>query len=119
MPQQTFATNAQQMSNFLFHVGQSTNVLLIPIHGRQMHRLLLTVKPNVAGFCDWCGKCYDQIALELLGERFIETVYYAESVRDRGVKSRAFIDGFQAALFSLKGGRLSQPHICAGAVGQP
>ena len=93
-------------------------MLLIPTSERQMHRLFPTVMPNVAGFCDWCGKCYDQIALEILGEYLIATAYDTETVRDRGVRSRAFIDGFGAALFSFKSAGLSQPHSCAGAVGQ-
>ena len=63
-------------------------------------------------------KGYDQIALEILGEYLIATAYDAEKVRDRGVSSRAFIDGFEAALFSFKSAGLSQPHSCAGAVGQ-
>ena len=74
--------------------------------------------PNVAGFCNWCGKCYDQISLEILGEYLIATAYDAETVRDRGVRSCAFIDGFVAALFSFKRAELSQSHSCAGAFGQ-
>ena len=46
------------------------------------------------------------------------TAYDTETVRDRGVRSRAFIDGFEAALFSFKSAGLSQPLSCAGAVGQ-
>ena len=67
-----------------------------------MYRLLPTVMPNVAAFCDWCGKCYDLIALETLVENLVATAYDGETVRDRGVRSRAFIDGFEAALFSYK-----------------
>ena len=118
MHQQAQVVNNQQVFNFPFHVGHSTNLLLIPTSERQMHRLFPTVMPNVAGFCDWCGKCYDQIALEILGEYLMATAYDTETVRDRGVRSRAFIDGFEAALFSFKSAGLSQPHSCAGAVGQ-
>ena len=118
MHQQAQVVNNQQVFNFPFHVGHSTNLLLIPTSERQMYRLFPTVMPNVAGFCDWCGKCYDQIALEILGEYLMATAYDTETVRDRGVRSRAFIDGFEAALFSFKSAGLSQPHSCAGAVGQ-
>ena len=52
MPQQTPVTNNHQLLNFPFHVGHSTNLLLIPPSERQMHRLFPTVMPNVAGFCD-------------------------------------------------------------------
>ena len=84
---------------------------------KKMHRLFPTVMPNVAGFCDWCGKCYDQIALEIMGEYLIATANDAETVRDRGVRSHAFIDAFEAALL-FKSAGLSQPQSCAGAVGQ-
>ena len=104
--------------HFPFHVGHSTNLLLLPLQERQMYRLLPTVMPNVAGFCDWCGKSYDLIALETLGEYLVATTYDGETVRDRGLRSRAFIDGFEAALFSFKGAGLSQPHGCSGPVVQ-
>ena len=74
--------------------------------------------PNVAGFCDWCGKCYDLIALETLGEYLVATSYDGETARDRGVRSSAIIEGFKAALFSFKGAGLSQPHGCSDPVVQ-
>ena len=118
IPLQAPVTNNQHMFNFPFNVEHSSNLLLIPTSERQMHRLFPTVMPHVAGFCDWCGKCYDQKALEILGEYLIATAYDAETVRDRGVRSHAILDGFEAALFSFKSAGLSQPHSCAGAVGQ-
>ena len=51
-----------------------------------------------AAHCDWCGKSFDQVALETLGDYLMATAYDRETVRDRGVRSRAFIDGFEAAL---------------------
>ena len=71
--------------------------------------------PNIAGFCDWCGKTYDQIALETLGEYLLATSYEAETVRDRNVRSRAFKDGFEAALFTFKNAGLLQPSTCMGS----
>ena len=118
IPQQAPVTNNQQILNFFFNVEHSSNLLLIPTSERQIHRLFPTVMPHVAGFCDWCGKCYDQIALEILGEYLIATAYGAETVRDRGVRSRAFIDGSEAALFSFKSAGLSRPHSWGGALGQ-
>ena len=53
--------------HFPFQVGHSTNLLLLLLQERQMYRLLPTVMRNVAGFCDWCGKCYNLIALETGG----------------------------------------------------
>ena len=116
-PQLSGGPNPVPTHHFPFQVGQSTNLLLLPLQERQMYRLLLTVMPNVAGFCDWCGKCY-LIALETLGEYLVATAYDGETVRDRGVRSRAFIDGFEAPLFSFKGAGLSQPHGCSGPVVQ-
>ena len=118
IPQQAPVANNQQVFNFPFNVEHSSNLLLIPTSERRMRRLFPTVMPHVAGFCDWCGKCYYQVALEILGECLIATAYDAETVRDRGVGSRAFIDGFEAAFFSFKSAGLSQPHSCAGAVEQ-
>ena len=67
IPQQAPVTNNQQSFNFPFNVEHSSNLLLTPTSERQMHRLFPTVMPHVAGFCNWCGNCYDQIAMEILG----------------------------------------------------
>ena len=104
------------MKDYLFQVRHSTNLLLLPLYERQMYRLLSTVMPNVGGFCIWCGTCYNLIALETLGKYLVATSYDGETVRDIGEMSRAFIDVFEAALFSFKGARLSQPHGCSGPV---
>ena len=87
---------------FPFHVVHSPNVLFIPIDVRRNFRLFPTVMPNVARHCDQCGKTYDQVALETLGDYLTATAYEGETVRARGVRSRAFIDGFEAALFIFK-----------------
>ena len=42
------------------------------------------------------------ISLETLGENLMATEYDGETVRDRGTRSRAFIDGFEVALFLFK-----------------
>ena len=106
------------LPNIPFQVSHSTNLLLLPLHERQINRLFTPVMPHVAGFCDWCEECYDLNALETLGRYLIATSYDTETVRDRGVRSRAFIDGFEAALFSFKGAGLSQPQSCSGPVVQ-
>ena len=100
---------------FIVQATHSTNILFLPAEERNVYRLSPTVMPNIAGFCDWCGKTYDQIALEILGEYLLATAYEAETVRDRNVRSRAFIDGFEAALFTFKSAGLSQPSTCMGA----
>ena len=62
IPQQAPVTNNQQVLMFPFNVEHSSNLLLTPTNEKQMQRLFPTVMPHVAGFCYWCGKCYDQIA---------------------------------------------------------
>ena len=104
---------------FPFHVTHSPNLLLIPVNERMNIRLFPTVMPNVAGYCDRCNKSYDQVALETLGDYLAATAYEGETVRDRGVRSRAFKDGFEAALFCFKSAGLSEPQRCDGAVVQP
>ena len=48
---------------YVVQMAHSTNVLLLPAEERNVYRLSPTVMPNIAGFCDWCSKTYDQIAL--------------------------------------------------------
>ena len=103
---------------YAVHTTQSTSFLLLPARERETYRLYPTVMPNIAGFCDWCDKTYDQIGLEIFGEFLLATAYYAETVRDRNVRSRAFIDGFEAALFTFKNAGLSQPRSCVEPVVQ-
>ena len=86
----------------------------MPINERDNCRLFPTVMPNVAGISEYCIKTYDQIALETLGDYLAATAYDGETVRDRRVQSRAFIDGFEAALFIFKRWGLFQPYSCTG-----
>ena len=103
---------------FPFNMTHSMNSQLIPAQERHGIRLIPTVMPNVAGFCDLCGKCYDQIALETLGEYLVATEYEGETVKERTIRSRAFIHGFEAALFLFKNAGLSHPSRCDGSVVQ-
>ena len=80
---------------FSVQTTHSTSVLLLPATERKLYKLSPTVMPNVAGFCNWCGRTYNQIGLEMLGESLLATAYDAETVRDRKVRSWAFIDGFE------------------------
>ena len=102
-------------AGFPFNILHSTNILMIPSNERQNFRLFPTVMPNVSGYCDWCGRTFDQVALETLGDYLGATAYNEETVRDRGVRSRAFIDGFEAALFIFKNAGLSRPQRCDGS----
>ena len=103
---------------FPFNMTHSANSLLIPAQERHSIRLIPTVMPNVAGYCEFCGKCYDQIALETLGEYLVATEYEGETVKERTIRSRAFIHGFEAALFLFKNAGLSHSSRCDGSVVQ-
>ena len=125
VPNFTAVQNAHQMQPvpqlplqqaFPMPATHSTNVLLLPSSERDLYRLTPTVMPNIAGYCNWCGRTYDQIGLETLDEYLLATAYDGETVRDRNMRSRAFIDGFEAALFAFKNAGLSQPRSCVRAV---
>ena len=83
-----------------FSVNHSTYFLLIPAHERQRIRLVPTAMANVAGYCDLCGKCYDQIALETLGQFLVATEYDGQTVKERAIRSRAFIHDIEAIVGS-------------------
>ena len=76
------------------------------------------VMPHVQENCHWCGKTYDEVALDALAAYTIATEYPGETVRDRNIRSRAYLDGFEAALICFKNAGLSQPRACAGPVEQ-
>ena len=103
---------------FPFNTVHSSNVLLIPASERHGIRLLPTVMPNVAGYCELCGKCFDQVALETLGQYLVATEYEGETVKERTIRSKAFIHGFEAALFLFKNAGLSHPPRCDGSAAQ-
>ena len=94
---QQFPMQSLKKVGFPFNMTHSSNLILIPARQRQSIRLLPTVIPSVAGYCDACGKRYDQIALETLGKYLVATEY--ETVKERAIRSTAFIHGFEAALF--------------------
>ena len=76
------------------------------------------VLPHVQGNCFWCGRTYDEVALDALAAYTAATEYPDETVRDRNIKSRAHLDGFEAALICFKNAGLSQPRACVGSAVQ-
>ena len=84
-----------------------------PTHRRM--QLNPPVMPHVQGNSHWCGKTYDEVALDALAAYTIATEYPGETVRDRNIRSRAYLDGFEAALICFKSAGLSQPRACAGS----
>ena len=55
-PQMVTSSQPLAQIGFPFNVAHITHHLLLPTEERQRHMLLTTVMPNVAGYCDWCGK---------------------------------------------------------------
>ena len=104
---------AMQMG-FPFHVVHSPIVLFIPAN----ERLFPTVVLKVAGYCESCGKTHDPVALETLENYLAATAYEGETARDRGIRSRAFTDGFEAAHFTFKSAGQAQPQSYVGTAVQ-
>ena len=67
----------QQVTQFgyPFNILHSNNVLLMTVNERQNFRLFPTVMHNVSGYCDWCGRTFDQVALETFGDYLGATAY--------------------------------------------
>ena len=61
---------------------------------------------------------YDEVALDALAAYTATTEYPGETVRDRNIRSRAYLDGFEAALICFKNAGLSQPRACVGSAVQ-
>ena len=74
------------------------------------------VMPHVQGNCHRCGRTYDEVALDALAAYTAVTEYPGETVLDRNIRSRAYLDGFEATLICFKNAGLSQPR--AGTVEQ-
>ena len=74
--------------------------------------------PHVQGNCHWYGRTYDEVALDALAAYTAATEYPGETVRDRNIRLRAYLDGFEAALICFKNAGLSQPRACVGSVVQ-
>ena len=70
------------------------------------------VMPEVTGYCPGCSKTYNQIAVETLTNYVAWSEYLEETIRDRNVRSRAFVDGFGAALICFKNAGLSPGFPC-------
>ena len=70
------------------------------------------VMPEVAGYCSSCMKTYDHIAVETLTSYIAWSEYPEETIRDRNVRSRAFVDGFGAALICFINTGLSPGYPC-------
>ena len=79
----------------------------VSAHYGQILQMNPPVMPEVAGYCSSCMKTYDHIAVETLISYIAWSEYPEETIRDRNVRSRAFVDGFGAALICFKNAGLS------------
>ena len=70
---------------------------------------------SISGYCASCGATFDQIAVQSMHTYIAGTEYPGETVRDRSVRARAFLDGLDAGLVMQHRGGLSQGNTCAGA----
>ena len=84
----------------------------VPAHNGTLLQMNPPVMPEVAGYCSGCIKTYDQIAVETITNYVAWSEYPDETIRDRNVRSRAFVDGFGAALICFKNAGLSPGLPC-------
>ena len=61
---------------------------------------------------------YDEVAFDALAANTATTKYPGETVRNRNIRSLAYLDGFEAALICFKNAGLSQPRACVGSAVQ-
>ena len=60
------------------------------------------VKTHVQGNCHWCGRTYDEVALDALAAYTTATKYPGETVRDRNIRSRAYLYGSKQHSFASR-----------------
>ena len=64
--------------------------------------------------CLVCGKPYDQVIEEIVAEYLNRTAQPGETVRERQIKRKAFIDGIQRGVFTFLPPGVSQAAACDG-----
>ena len=83
-----------------------------PTNSQPILQMNPSVMPEVAGYCSGCNKTYNQIAVETLTHFVAWSEFPDETIRDRNMRSRAFIHGFGAALICFKKAGLSASYPC-------
>ena len=58
--------------------------------------------PHVQGNCHWCGRSYDEVALDALAAYTAATEYPGKTVRDRNIRSRAYLEGSKRHSFASR-----------------
>ena len=84
----------------------------VPTHNRTLLQMNPPVMPEVADYCPGYTKTYNQMTVETLTNYVAWSEYPEETIRDRNVRSRAFVDGFGAALICFKNAGLSPAYHC-------
>ena len=64
--------------------------------------------------CSVCGKSYDQVLEETVADYLNQTAQPGESVLERQIKRKAFIDGIQSGVFNFLPPGVSQAAACDG-----
>ena len=85
----------------------------------QQHQPLLLQTPLSAFYdplaiCHCCGKNANEISVCEMHKYVEQTHYAAETVRERDVRARAFLDGIEAGMRLFSEGGLSRPVGIAG-----
>ena len=83
-----------------------------PANGQTILQTNPSVMLEVAGYCSGCNKTYDEITVETLNHYVAWSEYPDETIRDRNLRSRAFIDGNGAVLICFKDAGLSASYLC-------
>ena len=94
------------------YVTQNRNTREQPVFKRT--QLDPSVMPHVDGNCHWGRQTYEEIALDALAAYTIDREYTEETVGDRNIKSRAYLDGFEAALICLKNAACRSLELASG-----
>ena len=64
--------------------------------------------------CLVCGKTYDQVIEETTADYLNQTAQSGETVRERQIKRKAFIDGIHSGVFTFLPPGVSQAAACDG-----
>ena len=104
----TLGTTKPNMAGKCLPLGQHCFLLSEPSNSQTILQMNPSVMPEVAVYCFGCNKTYNQTAVETLTHYVAWSENPEDTIRDRrNVRSRAFIDGFGAALMCFKNAGLS------------
>ena len=77
------------------------------------HRIPIQHNEWVPG-CLFCGKFYDQVIDEAVADYLNQTAQPGETVRERQIKKKCFIDSIHGGVFTFLPSAVSQAAACDG-----